>query len=210
LIYTLEKVPTRRYSVVLDLNGILVHRGPFVSGLSRTIKVRPGCKEFLEWLKTVADISFWSSVNERNMGEVLGVVLQGTSIKRSDVLVLTQGDCDKSSHINPENPKKPFFLKDLTKFCEFAKLDSIDNVLLVDDTPLKNLMNEAYSAVYPSSWNGDGNDTYLGKNLRPWLEGLLGSNEAVCVYVKANPLIGGSLPEEKFSSLALNILQGLS
>jgi hypothetical protein len=50
------------------------------------------------------------------MGEVLGVVLQGTSIKRSDVLVLTQGDYDKSSHINPENPKKPFFLKDLTKF----------------------------------------------------------------------------------------------
>jgi hypothetical protein len=98
----------------------------------------------------------------------------------------------------------------LTKFCEFAKLDSVDNVLLVDDTPLKNLMNEPYSIVHPSSWNGNGNDIYLKKNLRPRLEGLLRSNEAVCVYVKANPLIGGSLSEEKLSSLALNILRGLS
>ena len=138
------------------------------------------------------------------------MVLQGISIKRSDVLVLTQDDCDKSSYKNLENPKKPFFLKDLTKFCEFAKLDFVDNVLLVDDTPLKNLMNESYSAIHPSTSNGDGNDIYLKKNFRPWLEGLLRSNEAVCVYVKANPLIGGSLPEERLSSLALKILQGLS
>jgi hypothetical protein len=89
LTHSLEKVPTRRYSVVLDLNGVLVHGGPFVNGLFRTIKVRLGYKEFLYWLRIVADVSFWSSVNNKNMGEVLDVVLQGTSIKRSDVLILT-------------------------------------------------------------------------------------------------------------------------
>jgi hypothetical protein len=202
------KVPGRRYSVVLDLNGVLVHRGNFVKGKQRPIMIRPGCQEFLNWLSNHAMVAFWTSIAARNIPQTLPVVLQGTSFKLPDVQVLSQNNCTRSSYVESSKPDKPFFLKDLRVFAKLLVLESVEEVLLVDDSPQKNLLNDPHNAVHPPTWSGDDNDRFLTMTLKPWLEGLFKSGEVVTDYVKRVPLPFGQLPMDRSSDLALKILRG--
>lgn len=63
--------------------------------------------------------------------------------------------------------------------------------------------------MHPESWSGDDNDNFLNGHLRPWLDNLLKSNEAVPVYVKANPLLGCQSPTDKLSREGFQILKGV-
>ena len=71
--------------MVLDLNGVLIHRGVYIAGRERSIQLRPYCTAFLDWLFSRAVLSFWSSIADRNILQVVDVVLQFTSLKQEDV-----------------------------------------------------------------------------------------------------------------------------
>lgn len=95
------------------------------------------------------------------------VVLDGVSFTRNDIIVLTQSACTQSTYRDLENPKKPIFLKKLDVYVNIVKLQNTDDVLLVDDTPMKNFFNDSYSVVHLLSWHGEAEDSFLDINLKP-------------------------------------------
>jgi hypothetical protein len=116
--------------------------------------------------------------------------------------------CRSSTYRAPTAPNKPFFLKELASFARFAGLTSLDNILLIDDSPSKNLLNDEHSAIFPKAFRGELDDTYLHVHLMPWLDGLFKSNAAVPDYVRKNPLFGGQSPLTPLSREGYLILQG--
>ena len=71
---------------------------------------------------------------------------------------------------------KDLFLKLLEKlFVAPTASFSADNTIIVDDSPVKHVMNEPENVVLPNSWSyvGDGaNDSFLMDQLLPWIRGL--------------------------------------
>ena len=80
----------------------------------------------------------------------------------------------------------------------------------MDDSPQKNLLNDVHSVVYPPTWSGDNEDRFITIQLQLWLEHLFRSSEAVTNYVKRVMLLGGHLPEDRKSNLAIKILRGVA
>ena len=135
--------------MVLDLNGVLIHRGVYVAGKERSIHLRPGCIAFLDWLSSRAVLSFWSSIADKNIHRVVDAVLQFISLKREDVQVLIQRHCTLSSYVDASNLEKPVFLKNLKVFAKLLGLETVEDVLLVDDGSQKNLLNDVHSTIHP-------------------------------------------------------------
>jgi hypothetical protein len=148
-------------------------------------------------------------MTEKNMWPLLGKVLSSTTFGPTRVTFISQFSCTPSSFRDPDEPNKPIFLKDLTTLVEMGEVKSVQDVLLVDDSPVKNLLNDVNSAVHPTTWSGQVGDNFLPATLRPWLDGLFLSNEAVPDYVKANPLLGCQNPVDRLDSLGINILKGV-
>ena len=169
---------------------------------------RPSLTNFLNWIREKANVAFWSSVMPKNLDPVLEVVLEGASFSTADVLTLSQGSCFKSQYRAPTAPNKPFFLKDLLTFAIMAQLSSLDYILLIDDSPIKNLLNDKHSAVFPPTFLRDLKDSYLAEHLMPWLDGLFKSTEAMPKYIKNHALFGGQSPVDRMSSLGDLILNG--
>ena len=71
--------------MVLDLNWVLIYQGVYVAGRERSVKLRPGCSAFLDWLSSQAMVSSWSSITDKNIYRVVDAVLKGTSLKREGV-----------------------------------------------------------------------------------------------------------------------------
>ena len=108
------------------------------------------------------------------------------------------------------NPEKPIFLKNLEVYAKMLGLETVEDVLQVDDGPQKNLLNDVHSAIHPPTWSGDDEDRFITTQLQPWLEGLFRSSVPVTEYVKRVPLSGGELPIYRKSELAINILRGVA
>ena len=79
----------------------------------------------------------------------MDVVLWGTSLKQKDVQLLSQRDCTHSSYMNASNLEKPVFFKNLKVFAKLLGLETVEDVLPVDDSPQKNLLKNVHSAVHP-------------------------------------------------------------
>ena len=196
--------------MVLDLNGVLVHRGGYIAGREHSVHLRPGCTAFLDWLSSWTVLSFWSSIADRNIRRVVDVVLQFTSLNREDVQVLSQRHCTLTSYVDTSNSEKPVFLKNLEVYAKMLELETVEDVLLVDDGPQKNLLNNVHSAIHPPTWSGDDDDRFITAQLEPWLKGLFRSSVPVTEYVKRVPLPGGQLPIYLKSELAIKILRGVA
>ena len=147
--------------MVLNLNGVLIHRGVYVAGRERSVQLRLGCATFLDWLSSRAVLFFWNSIANRNIHQVVDAILQFTSLKREDVQVLSQRDCTLSSYMDALNPEKPVFLKNLKVYAKLLGLETVEDVLLMDDGPEKNLLNDVHSAVHPPTWSGDDEDRFI-------------------------------------------------
>ena len=63
--------------------------------------------------------------------------------------VLSERDCTLSSYMDASNPEKLVFLKNLKVYAKLLGLEAVEDVLLVDDGPEKNLLNDVHSAVHP-------------------------------------------------------------
>ena len=193
--------------MVLDLNGVLIHRGVYVAGREHSVHLRPGCTAFLDWLSSRAVLSFWSSITDRSIHRVVDAVLQFTSLKQEVVEVLSQRHCTLSSYVDASDLEKPIFLKNLKVYAKMLGLETVEDVLLVDNGPEKNLLNNVHSAIHPSTWSGDDEDRFITIQLHPWLKGLFRSRIPIIQYVKLVLLPSGQLPIYRKSELAIKILR---
>ena len=190
-------------NIVLDLNGILcVCEDAKSNGFSRNIAgakqphsatipalvgpklvfVRPQCKQFLHELDQIAFVSVWSSMKKSTVQEVCNYLFQDTG---KPFLVLGQNSCttfkwkDKSGHLTTfkePGTHKDLFLKNLnTLFNTYYGKFSPDNIVVVDDNPIKHIMNKSENVVLPGTWTYKANgpkDTYLMDVLIPWFRRL--------------------------------------
>ena len=76
------------------------------------------------------------------------------------------------------------------------------DVLLVDDSPLKNVINNPYNTVHPPTWNGSLEDNFMEQTLKPWLAALFASNVDVPIFVAQFPIPGRTPDLEQSNILA--------
>ena len=72
--------------------------------------------------------------------------------------------------------QKELFLKNLdTLFSGYRGIFNSGNTVIVDDTPLKHIMNKSKNVVLPNPWSNyvnDEQDTFLLRTLLPWFQRL--------------------------------------
>ena len=179
-------------NVVLDLNGILCVREDWKSNRStkqynnssalhsatigaivgmKAIYVGPNCLNFLEELRKIAGISVWSLMKISN---IEGVVNYLFPKGKFPCLVLAQDSCrtlrcrDSSGRLTTymvPRTQKELFLKNLDiLFCGYRGIFNVGNTIIVDDSPLKHIMNRPENVLLPNLWSNRGNgdrDTFL-------------------------------------------------
>ena len=69
---------------------------------------------------------------------------------------------------------KDIFLKTLSKdlFAKFNGKFRMKNTIIIDDSPVKHILNDSKNVLFPVLWSSDGagqNDTFLMDTLLPWL-----------------------------------------
>ena len=69
---------------------------------------------------------------------------------------------------------KDIFLKTLSKalFTKFNGKFTKKNTIIIDDSPVKHILNDSKNVLFLESWSSDGasqNDTFLMDTLLPWL-----------------------------------------
>ena len=197
---SLRSTAVRKWlNVVLDLNGILCVYEDWKSNKStkqyndscaphsatvgavvgmNAIYVRPNCLNFLEELGRIASISVWSSMK---MSNVEGVVNYLFPKGKLPCLVLAQDSCTKLrcrdsfgrlTTFMVLGTQKELFLKNLDNlFSSFREIFNSRNTVIVDDSPLKHIMNRSENVMLPNLWSNYGNgerDTFLLRTLLPW------------------------------------------
>ena len=183
-------------NVVLDLNGILCvcedwkfnrstkqyndSSAPHSATIGaivgmKAVYVRPNCLNFLAELGKIASISVWSFMKSSN---IQGVVTYLFPNGKLPCLVLGQDSCttirfrDSSGRLTTfmvPGTQKELFLKNLdTLFSGYKGIFNSENTIIVDDSPLKHIMNESKNVLLLNSWSNHGNgdrDTFLLRTL---------------------------------------------
>ena len=77
---------------------------------------------------------------------------------------------------------KDIFLKTLNKglFTKFNGKFRKNNTIIIDDSPLKHILNDSKNVLFPVLWSHDGaseNNTFLIDSLLPWLQQLHGTED---------------------------------
>ena len=77
-----------------------------------------------------------------------------------------------TDHLHGSRNAEGVVLKNLdTLFCGYREIFNVGNTIIVDNSPLKHIMNRLENVLLPNPWsnrgNGDG-DTFLLHTLLPW------------------------------------------
>ena len=194
---------------MLDLNGVLcvseekrfmprgqrvaVGVGPHSATLPsivgpKAVFVRPDCSQFLSAVSEFADITVWSSMRRRTVEDLCAFLFSDV---RPPVNILAQESCDRILLRNERGSiramkvggtSKDIFLKSLSKrlFPHFSGRYSPQNTIIIDDSPVKHILNSKANVVIPEPWTytrGGHQDSYLMRELFPWLQELHKSEE---------------------------------
>ena len=176
----------RRPLVVLDINGVLIHRvhksnlknnkkSTFVTPNGYHVFVRPNAKGFLTFLFKHFDVAVWTCMNKQNAQFVLERLM---TRKQKDSLkfVYTQKECDKSGLENP------LFYKRMSKL---PFTNKTNNVVFIDDSPHNVSYNPPYTAIHPKTYTNNESDNAL-VNIRKLFEAYLNetSNITMSTFLK--------------------------
>lgn len=190
-------------NVVVDLNGILCVCEDWKSNRNskryndasaphsatvgavvgmKAVYVRPNCLTFLDELGKIATITVWSSMKTSNIEGVVNYLFPKGKLPS---LVLGQESCttircrDSSGRLTTykvPGTQKELFLKNLdTLFSGYRGIFNSENTIIVDDTPLKHIMNKSENVLLPNPWSprgGGDRDTFLLRTLLPWFQRL--------------------------------------
>ena len=120
-------------------------------------------------------------MRESTVKSVCDLLFKGLAMKPRNILgqescdrIRVQDDRGKVSYMKVKGTNKDLFLKMLKKhlFDTFEGRYSADNTIIVDDSPMKHVLNPAENVILPETWAyaGAGQaDTYLMDTLLPWL-----------------------------------------
>ncbi len=187
-----------RVLLVLDLNGLLVHRimqgklaGADVSHAVTLGKfkvwTRPHVDAFIDFCLAHFDVGVWSSAMSHNV-ELLMKHVFGD--RREQLLFeFDQSDCVGVKHSDPKE-KKPLLKKPLERV--WRKHPTYrERTLLLDDSQLKAQDNPPHTLFCPPEWTHDCSDEAINEALgeggavRTYLEGLLKWEGSVASYVES-------------------------
>jgi hypothetical protein len=148
---------------------------------ANVVYVHSSCKRFLRELGNVADITIWSSMRVATVKSVCDLLSKDLSIK--PINILGQESCEvirvrdtlgKMSLLKVKRTDKPMFLKVMWKQLFFGYNGRYleDNTVIVDDSPLKHVLNPIENVILPETWTfasvGQA-DAYLMDMLLPWI-----------------------------------------
>ena len=164
----------------------------------KAVYVRPNCLSFLEELGKIASISVWSSMKIWNVEDVVDYLFPKGKLP---CLVRAQDSCttvrcrDSSGRLTTfmvPGTQKELSLKNLdTLFCGYRGIFNSGNTIVVDDSPLKHIMNRPENVLLPNPWSNRGNgdrDTFLLRTLLPWFQRLhLARNEGLKSFREHGP-----------------------
>lgn len=168
--------------IILDLNGLLVHRAHKAEVKSydkaiieRAITIdstyvwkRPYMDTFLDFLLQHFIVSIWTSANRRNADRMVNSIM--TQERREQLLfVWSQEDCrtinvgteefdsylggkDEAGAERPRKKHKHLFLKNLSRVWEAFPQFDESNTLLIDDSTEKTLDNPPGLHYQPETW----------------------------------------------------------
>ena len=153
---------------------------PFLAG-PKAVYIRPSCQRFLTELGNVADITIWSSMRVSTVKSVCDLLFKGLVVKPLDILgqescdwIRVHDDRGKVSYMKVKGTDKDLFLKTIQNhlFSSFGDRYSVDNTIVVDDSPIKHILNPSENIILPETWMfaGAGQvDIYLMDTLLPWV-----------------------------------------
>jgi len=200
----------KRHLVILDVNGMLVHRWRPASNdpkpdqspdgtTSRGQQLfnRPYMHEAVDLLCKSFSVLVWSSMQGHNLQEVVAHCFKGQ--EDSLLGVWDQEHCTEVADRDLEEgfrerhdirASKPIFLKELRKLEEHPTLAKFypNNVLLIDDSEYKAVRNPEHAAIHPEAWEPGKlgwPDDELGLVCK-YLKRLLRA-DTVTSFVQANP-----------------------
>lgn len=225
---SLSEPGRRWLNVVLDLNGILCEckearfttppitvwnreSDPFSSSVPsmigpKAVYVRPHCEEFLSSLNEFADITVWSSMKVSTTKQICKCLFRRLTFPRN---VLGQEQCEKIkvkapngrvTFLKVKGTEKDVFLKTLSKnlFPSFGGRYSASNTLVVDDSPMKHILNHPTNVILPDSWSSDSrgqSDAFLMGTLLPYLRHIH-SRQNILLGRREQPKLGQRMVNE--------------
>ena len=196
--------PTPSVLLVLDVNGLLVHRSrEKLPGLKadlvhgRTwVYDRPHTDEFLSWALQRFTVGVWSSARADNLEPLVAHVF-GPQRRKNLRFAWSQEQCTTDGTVATKGGRgrtgnKPRFLKELSRLAA-AGHGTLTSTLLVDDDIYKAARNPPHTAVHPKAFEAtaDSSDAGLSADapLRLFLDDLCSSRLPVPVFVKAHPFV---------------------
>ena len=198
---SLSRAVSRWLNVVLDLKGILCVCAEYIflpriaawnpesaphSSLvparigPKAVYVRPSCSTFLSALSDFMDITIWSSMRKLTVQKICEYLFRGLPMP---LHILGQDSCDRINIMGRNNRVttmkvkgmyKDIFLKMLSKglFCRFNGKFTKENTIIIDDSPMKHILNALENVLLLVSWLHDGagpSNTFLMDTLLPCL-----------------------------------------
>lgn len=150
--------------LILDLNGILIHRryetnldleappGAYRHG-NFFIWLRPGLKDFLDYIFEHFEVAIWSSAAKHNLDPLVEEIFG--EYRERLLFVADQDYCQKVVPHDSIAKSKPLFLKNLDKAWAFSALKGrydATNTLIVDDSDEKMINNPKECHFNPGTW----------------------------------------------------------
>ncbi|KAF4397659.1 hypothetical protein G4B88_027399 [Cannabis sativa] len=199
---------SKKKLLVLDINGLLadiVTPPPKEYKADTNIKrraifSRPSCRDFLNFCFERFEVGVWSSRSDKIASKVIDYLMG--DMKHKLLFCWDLSRCTATEFRTLENRHKTLVFKELRRIWEKHDPDlpwekgeyNETNTLLLDDSPYKALLNPAYTAVFPHSYNFQNwsdNSLGAGGDIRVYLE-KLSAAEDVQKFVEQNPF--GQMP----------------
>ena len=188
------------YYLILDMNGLLLEKRPSSNGRDRLYTLREDVGEFLEFCVKSFEVAIWSCCNEKNLKSMFQSLKRACTPSLFKQLqrcrTFDQNWCDVVCNSNrvPVTEGPYFFVKPLdTLFDHPDGLKgtgaTVENTLLIDDSPYKNVRNDMWNVVHPSPFHNATEPARTGwfcHQLIPWLCGLKHSGQTVSRFCEAN------------------------
>ena len=171
------------YFLILDMNGLLLEKRPSSNGRDRLYTLREDIGEFLEFCVKSFKVALWSCCNQKNLKSIFQrlkhVCTPSLSKQLQRCRTFDQDWCDVvcDSNRTPVTQGPYFFVKPLDTLFEHpdglkGSGALLENTLLIDDSPYKNVRNDIWNVVHPLPFHSNNEPTWMAwfrHQLIPWL-----------------------------------------
>ena len=141
------------YFLILDMNGLLLEKRPSSNGRDRLYTLGEDVREFLEFYVKSFEVAFWSCCNQKNLKSMLQslkhVCTPSLTKQLQRCRTFDQDWCNVvcNSNRTPVTEEPYFFVKPLDTFFQHpdglkGSGASLENTLLIDHSPYKNVRND--------------------------------------------------------------------